>query len=127
MKIEQQVCTLEQAKKLKELGIKQDSYLTYELVPWDRTNSHKKKGKLINLKPTNKGKASAVLGFEYFAAFTVAELGEMLGYHLNLSYSTKDGKQSWLAKDKPVHTFDTEAECRASLLIHLIESSLLSV
>lgn len=67
MRLEQQVVSLELAKKLKELGVGQESvfcwyrrseYFKWTLHEWDFK--------------TEPG--------DYFAAFTVAELGEMLPY-----------------------------------------------
>jgi len=76
MKLEQQVCSLELAKKLKELGVKQESY-----AHWGYNDD-----KLIN----PKGEWKLYVGWqphagyengyreEYIAAFTVAELSNWL-------------------------------------------------
>lgn len=74
MNIEQQVCSLELAKRLKELGIKQDSLFWYQIG--------------------SRGVSGGV-GITYgewetaaeekYSAFTVAELGEILSETLDLN------------------------------------------
>jgi hypothetical protein len=66
MKLEQQVVSLELAKKLKELGVKQES-----LFYWNRHKSEISWG----LSQTN---CSKISHWETISAFTVAELGELL-------------------------------------------------
>lgn len=105
MKIEQQVCTLEQAKRLKELGIEQRS-IFYHFG-----------GKVTNV----------AWGNDYFAAFTVAELGVMLlsdcktqiisGYW-SASFHSLNNKSYYESG------FTTEAEARAAMLIYLLENNL---
>ena len=66
MKLEDQVCSLELAKKLKELGVKQESLFYW----WFVRNDMGDDVFVSDTKPVN--------GTEYWSAFTVAELGEML-------------------------------------------------
>lgn len=65
MKLENQVCTLEQAERLKELGVKQISMLAY--------NKH---GELENDLLTE---VEALWHDEYSAAYTVAEMRMAIG------------------------------------------------
>lgn len=69
------------------------------------------------------------------SAFSVAELGEMLKYH-NTTYWF-DEEKGWVAHCEidtdgsgatiyEQSSFDSEADARAKLLIHLIENSLVS-
>ena len=125
MKLEDQVCSLESAKRLKELGCKQES-LWYWQHPWEDYC----------------GNPPVDLGFqvdkfilvdyyhmsfrvEPFSAFTCAELGEMLPTQY---YSTQmHKKSSWscspLFPDKGyVIEADTEAEARAKMLVYLREN-----
>lgn len=129
MKIEQQVCTRDQAKRLKLLGVNQESYFHYG-------------DQLENVAESwmHEGNEDT-----FYSAFTVAELGVMLppsdiskGEFTNfskgangLSWSVdcsiwdapgfpKDGKPG------PVHHY-TEAECRAEILITLLEKKLITV
>ena len=64
MDIKEQVCSLEPARELKRLGVKQESYWA-----WVIDNDG-----VCELKPTD----TVEVGYEAYAAFTVAELGEML-------------------------------------------------
>lgn len=96
MKLEQQVCSLELSKKLKELGVKQESLfywsnccekeftlecsLWHDIETWEWGNGHT----LENVETK-------------YSAFTVAELGE-------------------------IHT-ENEADIRAKALIYLLENN----
>jgi len=110
MRLEDQVCSLELAKRLKELGVNQESL--YEWVErWgDKTcGIFPSDNDIVNTK---------------WSAFTVAELGEMLLPDI-YSYKTPDG--SWVcARKSPTYLVDaeTEADARAKLLIYLIEQGL---
>lgn len=126
MKLEQQVVSLELAKKLKELGVPQESHFY-----WSETVSgsghpsdaftYQGNHKLVdhhNLR--NRGQ-------EIASAFTVAELGEMLPKWF-VSEKLKDG---WMAKDDMAEpgwncTSLTEADARAKLLVHLLEHKIIT-
>ena len=117
MKLKDQVCGLELAKKLKELGVKQKSEFhwiltwgSWEIRHWAITSE----------------------GDEY-AAFTVAELGELLP-----SYGQDDKywKLPWRVKDSYGFKWyseadnrgaHTEVDARAILLINLIENELIQL
>lgn len=131
MKLEDQVCSFELAKELKELGVFQDS-----LFYWN------KDGKGIYTGSVKK------IAFETdpleFSAFTVSELGEILPYKIH-----KSGKEFYLEleKDKEgsywvsfynkyldldeqpkLMWFDeNESNARASILIRLIEDGYIDV
>jgi hypothetical protein len=86
MKLQDQVCTLQQAKRLKELGVKQDSLYYYtEPVPgvpdwWIACQ-------VLNLT-------------EQYSGFTVAELGQMLPARIfyendDWFLTTHKGKRGW--------------------------------
>jgi hypothetical protein len=101
MKLENQVCSLELAKKLKELGVKQES-LFYWVRHW---NEGKWVDKLFYLKDEDDKVNS------FTSAFTVAELGEML---------TKQQIKNSLDGSN-----DTETNARAKMLIYLVENKLI--
>jgi hypothetical protein len=135
--IEKQVCALEQAKKLKELGVEAPSAFIHfkaishsGFVPTDFKQKH----------------IWALTGAYYYEdeieftpVYSVAELGVMLDDFVNLT--RRNGNGIWEAKFKPIipheaaskrlqdamlATFTThqnEAEARAELLIHLLEGS----
>lgn len=115
MTLEEQVCSLELAKKLKELGVKQES-LCYWLIPDSGFE------RLVL--------AEALLaeGTDGYSAFTVAELGEMLpkGYITWRAWITKADelwwiceKQGYMGDDYPYSK--TEADARAKMLARLSE------
>lgn len=115
MKLEQQVCSLELAKRLKDAGAKQESlfyWFTNQLVYRCDLSKWEKSKKYI------------------FSAFTVAELGEMLPFNVKTNKIGDSGK--WFARHfiGPNNsmgdgiTADTEADARAKMLICLIEQGL---
>lgn len=133
MQLEQQVSSLELSKKLKTLGVKQESAFYFETIvneEGDRTVTNLRFGKFYD-DSANKKHVS------YIAAFTVAELGEMLP------------KDSVFLRAKPVHDVylwdsrqvmftdgtiimpqcgenlaRTEADSRAKMLVYLIEQGI---
>ncbi len=151
MKIENQVCSLEQSKKFAEVGILQDSLFYY--FPNPNTEIIKKKCNLpdYNLLPgshrlPNQEKTirEFVLDGSYaktYSAYTVAELFVMIG--INYVCSGVDSSKIWLssitelkspnnlnlvaqAHGVPIYaTGKNQAESLASLLILNIDRSLL--
>lgn len=109
MKLEDQVCSLELAKRLKEFGVKQESAFYWTNVHWEKGREPRWaliSSELINGERWRTPKNG-------FSAFTVAELGEML---------TKEQiKNSLDGSD------DTEANARAKMLIHLSEKGIVKV
>lgn len=97
MKLSEQVCALEQAKKLYALGVERRS-LFYHFH-----------GRIEH----------EAFGSEYYSAFTVAELGVMIPAEYFLP-SNKDGAW-WMSHGM---TFEkTEAEARATMLIQLLQAN----
>ena len=121
MKLEEQVCSLELAKKLKELGVKQESYFWYYELYGDNAWS---------LGPLNKS------GNHTLSAFTVAELGEMLEGTEYTVIRQNGGSFFFKQMDGSTLTYGmlgghdwgpllSEADARATLLVHVIEKNLL--
>lgn len=113
-----QVCSLEYAKRLKELGVKQDSYFTYLVNNINGLHC-------VDLFSQDVWVMPAKNAISY-AAYTVAELGIMLGKR----FDTGMGEDKWVCRyfekdtDKIHHAIaDTEADARAKMLIYLIENS----
>lgn len=133
MTLEQQVCSLELAKKLKELGVKQES-----LFYWVTT-------KPTDIKPTTiewegdiewiRENISHTYITEQVSAFTVAELGEILSRNNDLRYYFnhvwQQDKQSWIVMDVCLDNYyeyaSTEADARAKMLIYLIKNKLITL
>lgn len=115
MQLEKQVCSLEQAKKLKELGIVQ-SQMTFCFVS--------EKGKEYELEFADGYSWSdypCYAGYKFQdAAFTVAELGQMLGPGKSCVFTGEYWTTEGIWGIGIIG--NTEAECRASLLIHLCEN-----
>lgn len=115
MKLEDQVVSLELAKKLKELGVRQES-LFYWNDCWMG-------------KPTLDRAIHSDNGKESYSAFTVAELGEMLPHHNIKMYNIQPRIQLRIG-GKELNAFveaETEADARAKMLIYLIENKLISL
>lgn len=127
MTLQEQVTSLEISKKLKELGVKQESffrwvnYLTYgpstQFIPSGPYLAYK--DDLIFKTPYLEGKG-------YFSAFTVAELGEMLPieYFRLQDRTLVDGYMFGFGDEEAVYA-NTEANARGLILIYLIENGLL--
>lgn len=129
MKLEQQICSLELAKKLKALGVKQES-----IWWWHKVGN--KAGLDLAWKGTQR------TGPKLYSAFTVAELGEILPesfqcwkwirertlrqeggeivWNCLTSETTTDGQGT-------VMVASTEADARAKMLIYLLENKLLTL
>lgn len=132
MKLEDQVCSLELAKKLRELGVKQESqffWLTY--------NSGEKE---LIYRPAD---GHSDMGY---SAFTVAELGEMLPKHISIKckwgletsvlvigcvkgwwiISYRWSGEGFIQNLMHEKRDRSEADARAKMLIHLIETGVVN-
>lgn len=132
MILEQQVVSLELAQKLKELGVKQKSLFYYAKVSKEEwlLGVHKIIGYTVYQQE------GSVMGTDTIPAFTVAELGEMLPMEY---MSIKDGGDRWFGvKQGALWEFEMikypdpivsnlEADCRAKILIYLLENKLITL
>ena len=123
MKLEDQVTSLELSKILKELGIKQESLFCYQPVQNENDSVWTRNFNLNEFCNPSKD--------ERIAAFTVAELGEMLPDNC---YTQKDCGNlpiEWychrmIDKDQEdIWNAETEADARAKMLIYLLENKLI--
>lgn len=124
MKLEQQVVSLELAKRLKELGVKQESYFCYALK---EANEYGQSLEIDN--PPLAHKTGNWDTDTFVSAFTVAELGEMCPTYMQ-TYKAKDYPEwycSTLSTRGGEHQLEanTEADARAKMLIYLIENGLM--
>ena len=154
MQLEKQICSLEQSKKLKELGvIQQDAnfYWGKDLTKGTKSKMilHSNSDVLLNMAFIDKytlPKIKLSIWIKeknLIAAFTVAELGIMLPeYYPSWRFTFKKAKK-WLStviiKDKvkdgktvtTANEFDryadTEAQARAIILIDLLKNEVISV
>jgi len=128
MKLEDQICSLELSKRLKELGVPQKS-LFYWIA------SHKNDGSFRLGQTTIESRFAKK--DRLYSAFTASELGEMFpddGYTY-FSFKTKkadDSRLFWIAKrsngqDAHYEEDFTEVSARAKMLIYLIENKLIEV
>ena len=114
--IEQYTCTFIQAKKLKELGVEQNSLFWWT---WFDSDSYivSKEHMTVN-------------GHKAYPAFTSQELGELIDKQDGYSWSTHRVVYEKLIEisnhddNKKVTSFKTknEAQARAEFLIYLLES-----
>lgn len=117
MNIKDQVCTLDQAKRLKELGAKQEGAVFY----YDEENDLQYNGSDYDFDSPDYS----------WSAFTVAELGVMIaGKEHHMPYFTGTIWQRMTKKKvytSIVITGKSEASARAAMLIHLIENNFVTV
>ena len=127
VKLEQQVSSLDPSRRLKKLGVKQESYFWWEPIPidfdvaWRVTTNSSPCGELYDRGMTT---------LDCISAFTVAELGDMLATHLRAMF-LKDDDGLWVGSYERAGNrhggfkADTEADARAKMLIHLIEQGII--
>lgn len=122
MELQKQVTNLEISKRLKELGVKQES-LFVRTLDTGQVTGHPSDF----LKDGDK--------WNWVSAFTVAELGEMLMKIKFAEFSTYPTKDNQIRvypgtvlrmfgelKDYDGETADTEADARGKILVYLIEN-----
>lgn len=152
MKLKNQVTSLELSKKLKGLGVKQESlfwwvadienaiekyqdYLDPETCrcvssPLLAPEYKETKKVLPQAKLVMNTKGGSIISPEAYSAFTVAELGEMLPpQYCTAKWEDSNGKtfEVWTESDETV-SFQkdiTEANARAKMLIYLLENNLI--
>ena len=113
MKIEDQICTLLQAKRLNELGVIQGkSVFYYDTSPAVKIS--------YNRSTQNPG---YFYSNSCFSAFTVSELSVMLLEYAE-TYFSKNG--TWQIGDADWN-FTTQAKASADRLIYLLENDILTV
>lgn len=115
MEIEKQVCSLENSKRLKELGVVRESLFFWEL---NKANKYFK-GKVTFGDPSLENSWAIP-----FPAYTVAELGEMLPEGLIVFSSGSNGweVEFWVQDCEHEVVDKSEADARALMLIWLLET-----
>ena len=135
MKLENQVVSLELAKRLKEMGVKQESIFGWvEILEKGSTpNPHVFYRDLEKASDYDMVSGDVIAG-EY-AAFTTSELGEMFdGYCFTRRAYSSAKDENWLCRWQDVHGINekkfygkTEADARAKMLIYLLENKLITL
>lgn len=119
MKPEQQVTSLEISKKLKELGVKQNS-----LFYWQSFNDFKDKAILSYGKEFSKA--------DSISAFTVAELGELLPNQYVSGKTDLSLYNCWEIEIGLIKNYNPfqelkEVDARGKMLIYLLENKLIAL
>ena len=153
MKLEDQVSNLELSKRLKELGVKQDSFFIWEKrgnknwklrIDCSKLSEYYAKGEDYDGCPdifTYLGCETEYYSIEQCSAFTVAELGEMMPFMLKkngrewILSITKQGEDFWCVTyrfegfgwGECHHSGHVLADCLAKMLIWLIENGKVKV
>lgn len=130
--MEKYVCSLELAKELKELGIKQESEFYWI---W---NTVLKKGEGLNFRKQTRsykdfGDVKSRGCIKYYSAFTVGELGEKLpDWCASFNHKQSEKIRKWRCEADSeqicltIQFADTEANARAKMLIYLLENKLIN-
>lgn len=128
--LEEQVCCLEVAKRLKELGVKQEG-----IVSWQFFHGWGEHIDKCEVRHYSGFRVSSDNDEGVCAAFTVAEFGQMLMD--GLIGSNKMALGGWRCEYEPLkkggegpNLFTegkTEADARAEMLIYLLEKKLISI
>jgi len=114
MKIDKQVCSIRQGKRLAELGISKDSYFQHICVMPDPT------GEQWFYDVFSADTKCDTLAEYICPAYTVAELSVMLDDLEGLIGYDRDNKNWYVTHELPNQP--TEAEAKAELLIYFLES-----
>lgn len=127
MKLEDQVVSLDLAKRLKELGVKQESLFYHWQFLNDELGLYKYDGVHDYRRER---KRNGAYWIRICSAFTVAELGEMLPFGFYETWFLSEGIRFQFPKVDPETQYfesaKTEADARARMLIYLIEIKLVT-
>jgi hypothetical protein len=121
MTLEQQVVSLDLAKVLAELGVKQTSYFY-----WISRMEGDEEVAFVADEKHWEELYEGQYGWVKISAFTVAELGEMLPTYLKYFKTEHPAGIRWYANgtNLPNQEAEYEADARAKILIYLLENNL---
>jgi hypothetical protein len=124
MKLENQCCTRQQAERLKELGVDGQSLFCFCQV---NPGGHNHEDSYSDILPTIFDLAIPDLATTFeFPAWTVAELGVMLGRKTNSIYIDAAGTWGIQEMGQFFEAKESEASARAEYLIYLLEQEMLT-
>lgn len=146
MKLEQQVTSLELSKRLKKLGVKQESAFWW-VQQVDEVHIPRHLPKYVPVDSWVVIDRQGAHGQESISAFTVAELGEILPatitrqeeYIEPYDFTSQRLGDGWICFYQTIHGFRslngdeglvsarTEADARARMVAYLIDSAILTV
>ena len=136
MRLESQVCSLELAKKLKELGVKQGGYFD-----WNLANDEDDEYRWFAMR-NSEFQEKWGIPQETISAFTVAELGEMLPRTVRLERHERPAEWAVLVTGGAIDwdvsyrvgggaiyqvVDKDEANARARMLVYLIEKGIVKL
>lgn len=137
MELKKQVISFELAKRLNNLFVKQDSIFYW--IEDHRMQPRKDFTWKARLCPASQVNHILSSNVYRYAAFTVAELGEMLPFSVEIKgeevtcedYKNEKGWDAWFANAQchmvgSKFTANTEAEARGLMLVYLIENKLIT-
>jgi hypothetical protein len=123
MKIEDQVCSIELSKKLKKIGIPQESLLYHYDEPYEDGTSDWVITDWSDYETTYDTKG------ETYSAFSVAELGQLIprSFHSGNSEGNDWICHFYQLNPSKVHASwaNSEANARAKMIIYLVENNLM--
>ncbi len=126
------LCTFEQAKQLKELGVVQFARASFYEYPQGAhipTMDKSADGGRVRLRHAAMYPSSPQGWDDYYAAFNTSELGEMLPVGM-VSFKNREGKNkmAWACQYLDRKQYGTsEAQARAAMLIELINAEIMVV
>jgi len=134
MKLEEMVSNKELSKKLKDLGVPQNSLWCWVQYIYTKPAHEKHPLYTTEVIPKHDAMFIDMVQFE-ISAFTVAELGELLPQYLKsrgfMLTTVKNEKNHWwvgytdhLGKAHCSEREKTEADARAAMLVYLLENGL---
>lgn len=126
MKLSDQVCTLEQAEKLKKLGITQ-GFSAFAFIKNTCREEVSFRLRIVESEGvSHRGYENWGSGcLKGYSAFTVAELGVMLSAKNGFPTKTQSDDY-WYDSLPNYQKFKTEAEARAATLIYLLETNIIT-
>jgi len=145
VKLEDQVCSLELAKRLEELGVKQESLYSFWVFHNDSIELEERHRRPVLAAYKRQRHYKKAYWGKLCSAFTVAELGEMLPRGFNSGrqfgkdlfecfpvFSAEMQDEAYEDNVKrftkiPLDLEEKEADARAKMLIYLLENSLVKV
>ena len=133
MELSQQVVSLELSKKLKELGVKQESLFYWRQYIFSDTASEKEK---VCLQINNEAGVWGVGNIkdndhkESVSAFTVAELGDLLLKRREYQVRNDGKYYYYVLKNGSIETTigdENESDARAKMLVYLLENKVIKL